>query len=154
MATSLISSPASPDPVSANRAAGLLGPGAAVLVTCVSALVAICAGLVSRFAWRPGSLMVPWGLLLGLAAALAVVVLARQLGRGHGLFAVGGWIVGLAAILLGRPEGDFVIASDFLGWAFLLAPIAVLIAAATWGGAPDSGRRPVPRPQAQGGGRR
>jgi hypothetical protein len=151
MATRLISSPASPDPVSANRAAGLLGPGAAVLIVCVSALVAICAGLVSRFAWRPGPLMVPWGLLLGLASALAVVVLARQFGRAHGFLAVGGWIIGLAAILLGRPEGDFVIASDLLGWAFLLAPIAVLVAAATWGGAPDRGRRPLPEAQAQSG---
>ncbi|MBA3310491.1 MAG: hypothetical protein H0U28_10650 [Nocardioidaceae bacterium] len=97
-------------------------------------VVALLAGLVSRVAWRPGGeVAVPWGLLLGTVGSASVVVLARAAGRGIGLVAAVGWIVGLALLMWGGPHGDFAIANDVWGLSFLLVATTAVIAAASWG---------------------
>jgi hypothetical protein len=97
------------------------------------AVVAGFAALESRIAWRPGTLMLPWGGLLAVGASVAVVLVARTVGRGAGLAAAAGWILGTGLILGGRPEGDYVFAQDTLGLGYLLICTVLVISAAAGG---------------------
>lgn len=68
--------------------------------------------------------------MLAVGSSASSVVLARAVSRWMGWAAAAGWIVGLIVLLGGRPEGDYVLAADGLGDAFLVAaPLAVLIVA-------------------------
>lgn len=107
--------------------------GVGVALGLVSVVVAVCAGWISRADWRPGSLVIPWGLVLGIAGAVAVGFISRSVSRVHGAVAVGGWILGVALWL--RP-GEAVIAADAWGYAFLLLPTAALLGMTVRGGAP------------------
>lgn len=108
----------------------------ALVVAAMSVGVAALAALVSRLAWRLGDAVVPWGLLLGVAASASIVLLSRAYSRGLGLAAAGGWIVGTGLVLGGRPEGDYVLAQDAIGLGYLLVSAVVVISAAAAGGAP------------------
>ncbi len=107
------------------------GTALALLVGLTAIVAAVCAGWVSRADWRPGAVLIPWGLLLGVAGALAVGWIARMVGRMHVAVATGGWVLGVAMWLL-RP-GEAVIAADARGYAFLLAPTAALLGLLAWG---------------------
>ena len=67
----------------------------------------------------------PWGLVLALAATAAVALGAGRLGRmGETWFALG-W----AVVILGQslsPTGSFLLAADWLGWAYALVGIGSL----------------------------
>jgi hypothetical protein len=107
-----------------------------IVVGSVAAVVAILAALVSRMIWRNDVVSVPWGLLLGAAASVAVVLAARVYVEGLAFLAAGVWIVATALVLAGRPEGDYLFAQDGLGLGYLgIATVAVMGAAAV-------GRRP------------
>lgn len=100
-----------------------------------STVVAICAGLVSRSAWRPSAVTVPWGLVLGVAGSVSLIVVTRVLaGRRSGLVAVGGWLLGIAIVLFWHPGGDYLFANDALGTTFLLGATVAVLVAAGWGG--------------------
>jgi uncharacterized membrane protein YgdD (TMEM256/DUF423 family) len=120
--------------------------GVALLVG--SAVVAICAGLVSRSAWRPSHVTVPWGLVLGVAGSVSLIVVTRlSAGRRPGYLAAGGWLLGVGAVLFWHPGGDYLFADDGLGYGFLLgATIAVLVAAGWGGPSPDTSQQ-APRPR-------
>ncbi len=106
----------------------------AVAIGAASFCVAALAALVSRMAWRPGGIALPWGLILSIAASVGVVLLARAIGRPYGFAAAGGWIIGAGLVLGGRPEGDYLLAQDWLGLSFLLiAPVCVIVSAASAG---------------------
>ncbi|MBA2444015.1 MAG: hypothetical protein H0V49_01620 [Nocardioidaceae bacterium] len=105
----------------------VVGGGFALL----GALSAVFAALVSRHVWRPDELMLPWGVGLAVVGSVAVVLTARTLGKGHGLGAAGGWLVGLLLVLSG-PGGDIVVAGDLLGYAFLLGATAAVAITAGW----------------------
>jgi Family of unknown function (DUF6113) len=107
----------------------ILVAGAAALAAFV---VAVLAGVVSREAWRGDGFVVPWGLTLGVAASASVVVLGRADRRATGFAAAAGWVVGLMVLLAGRPEGDYVVASDWLGAAFLVTATLVVAVTAGW----------------------
>ena len=47
-------------------------------------------------------------------------------GAAGGVCVVVGWLLALAWLLLGRPEGDFVVANDWLGWGLLAGGVIVL----------------------------
>jgi hypothetical protein len=47
-------------------------------------------------------------------------------GAAGGISVVVGWLAALTWLLLGRPEGDFVVANDFLGWGLLAGGVIVL----------------------------
>lgn len=118
-------------------ATGSLGTfAAAAAVAAASLLVALLAGLVSRAAWRWSGQLVPWGLVLGVASSAGAVVLARGVSRAAGFAAAAGWVVGLLLLLAGRPEGDYVVAGDGLGEAFLLLATGSVVVTAAWRGAP------------------
>lgn len=99
------------------RVATLLGAAA------LGAVVAMAGLLAHRDAARLGAVPLPWGLVLALLAAFAVVVAAGSLaGASAAALAAGGWVVCVLLALRGRPEGDFLMAADALGQIF------------TWGG--------------------
>lgn len=95
-------------------------------------VLSICAVAVSRSIWRPGDLVLPWGLLLGTAGSVAAVRLAKLMGGWQAVSAVAGWLLGMLLVLGGRPEGDFAIAGDGWGYAFLLGATVCVIAAGLW----------------------
>jgi hypothetical protein len=141
------SSQALPDPTRAETGAvreeaggvlartGALGVLVAALVVAAGCLlVAVLSGWVSRAAWRWSGHLVPWGLALGLASSVSAVLLARRVSRVLGFAAAAGWAVGLLLLLAGRPEGDYVIANDGLGNAFLFATTGAVVLAAVWQG--------------------
>ena len=110
----------------------VVGLVTAVVVAALALVVAVLAGLLSREAWRPGDVLVPWGLGLAIGGSVSLVVLARLLARTLGFAAAGGWLVGLLGLLSGRPEGDYVIASDPLGVVFMVAATVAVLIAAMW----------------------
>lgn len=108
-------------------ARGLLALG----VTLLGAVSAVLAALVSRHAWRPGELTLPWGMVIALAGSVAVVFAGRSHGRSFGFLAAAGWVVGLMCVL-GGPGGDVVVAGDPLGYTFLLGATAAVFLTAIW----------------------
>jgi Family of unknown function (DUF6113) len=92
------------------RAAETVAAGA------VGVVASLAGAIVHRHAVRPGDLLLPWGLLLALAAVFAVVVAAGRLLGGRGALGVAiGWAVVLLWLQQVRPEGDYLFAADFLG---------------------------------------
>ena len=98
----------------------------------LGAVVALAATAVHRVDSRISGVVLPWGLALGLATSLVVGLAARDvLGQAGGVSLAVGWLSLFGWLTLGRPEGDFVIASDGLGWAMLIlgmVTMAVLLA--------------------------
>ena len=94
----------------------------------LGAALALLAASLHRMVWRTGDLTLPWGIVLGVAASVAGAVAAGVLlGRRAGTLALAaGWLVTLFLLLRGRPEGDYVVASDALGWGFLVAGVATM----------------------------
>ncbi len=76
--------------------------------------------------------MVPWGLLLAVTSSAAVVIVARAVSRAQGFAAAAGWLLGLGVLLAGRPEGDYIVAGDSLGLAFLVLGAAAVCIPAVW----------------------
>jgi hypothetical protein len=119
-------------PTLARGGAGLAtGAGLAVL----GLVTAPVAALVSRMVWRSALVTVPYGLALSAAGSMAVVLLARAVSRRHALVAAAGWLVGLGFVVNGTSGGSFVVASDGLGWSFLVLSTLAAVAAAVWGSA-------------------
>lgn len=101
----------------------------------LGAVLAVFAVAVHRIGWRVGGVLVPWGLALAVSTPVVCGVAAGLLvGKRAGRVAFGaGWLATIVVLMLGRPEGDVVIAPDWLGWAFLVlgvGPVAILVGAA------------------------
>lgn len=95
----------------------------------------VLASLVHRMAWRPtDAVTVPWGLILALLSAVALPVVARCFSRIAGALAAVGWIVGLVVVLGKGPGGDFLLAADWMGQAFLYGGAILVVVTAAWGG--------------------
>ena len=103
-------------------------PVSALATFALGTLIAVCAAWVSRAVWHLGSVEIPWGLALSSLSAAALVVVASALGRGPAFAAVLGWGTGVVLWLV-RP-GEVVIASDTLGYAFLVLPSLFLLGTA------------------------
>jgi hypothetical protein len=72
----------------------------------------------------------PWGLLLALGTAFAVVHAAGLLAGGPGfLGCAAGWVVATIWLQAPRPEGDFLVVADWIGYVFLFGGMAVVAAA-------------------------
>jgi len=102
--------------------AGLVASVALGFATCLAAAV------VHREAFFAGGIAVfPYGLLLALATTWSVGKAMRDVfGAAGGICVVVGWLTTLSWLLLGRPEGDFVVANDSLGWGLLAGGVIVL----------------------------
>lgn len=105
-----------------------------LLFALLALVTAPLAALVSRMAWRPAALTIPYGLVLSAAASMGVVVLARAASRRHAFVAAAAWLVGLGLVMRGAPGGGFLIADDTLGWSFLVVATVAVIGAALLGG--------------------
>jgi hypothetical protein len=91
--------------------------GAAILV---GAAVAVAAVIVHR--------SVVLGLPLGLVIALVTSFVTVWAMRGMGLatsYALG-WLVAFGVAMFGRPEGDFVVATDLRGYTMIAAGFAMV----------------------------
>ena len=107
---------------------------AALGAALVGAGLAVAGVAVHRLAWRVGVVAAPWGLALAVATPVACGVAVRQLRGGRllsGALAVG-WLLVVMGVVGGRPEGDFAIAADWMGWGFLVLGGGSLAALAGW----------------------
>jgi hypothetical protein len=106
-----------------------VGTGAGLVVSAALGAVSCLAGTVvhREAVFSGGVAIVPYGLALALATTWSVGWAMRQaFGAAGGVCVVVGWLVALAWLLLGRPEGDFVVANDWLGWGLLAGGVIVL----------------------------
>jgi hypothetical protein len=108
------------------RRAGIgAGLAASVGLGAVSCLVGAVVHREAVFAG--GYAVLPYGLLLALATTWSVGKAMQDVfGAAGGICVVVGWLTALSLLLLGRPEGDFVVANDFLGWGLLAGGVIVL----------------------------
>jgi hypothetical protein len=99
--------------------------GLVVAAVLIGAIVAVLALGVHR----DGGSGRPWGLLLAVAGSAAASVLlsvvsdSRGVVLGYGL----GWGAVVLVALTGRPEGDYLVAADALGWGFVLAGCGAVV---------------------------
>ncbi len=93
---------------------------AAVGFALAGAVAALAGLIVHRQALRVGGTPLPWGLGLGLATEYALL---RAAAAGRGIPAAlgcgGGWALVVLALQRTRPEGDFLVAADWLGYGFV-----------------------------------
>ncbi len=72
-------------------------------------------------------MLVPLGLVLALGTTFATAWwLRRTVGRTAVLY-VAGWLAVLVVAVVGRPEGDYVIANDIRGWSMIAAGLGLVV---------------------------
>ncbi|MDN5853818.1 MAG: DUF6113 family protein [Actinomycetia bacterium] len=88
----------------------------------VGAVVCLATLVVHRHVWSPFGVELPWGLVLSLGTTYLVVYAAGLLEGGPvgAVCAAAGWVVVLLYVFGGQPEGDYLFASDWLGYAVLI----------------------------------
>lgn len=92
----------------------------------------------------------PWGVVLALMTAFAVVLAAGVLAQTAGLLgAAGSWALTTLWLQSPRPEGDILVIADPLGVAFLFGGMVVVAAAVVLGISWDASSPPPPRPVAR-----
>jgi hypothetical protein len=107
----------------------------------VGVLTCVCGFAVYRHAWRLPPVDVPWGLLLALATAFAVVRAAELLAGTVAVVATAaGWVLTLLWLQAPRPEGDFLLADDTVSYVYLFGGM-LTVAAAVVVGINAAGRR-------------
>lgn len=106
----------------------------------IGAVTALCGVAVHRHVWRDPPVDLPWGVLLALATAFSVVraaaLLAGVPGRAGAFL---GWVIAMLVLQRSRPEGDFLLSGDALGYVFLLGGMATVGLAVVTGGNADMG---------------
>ncbi len=116
---------------SEHRSSAFATAAVGVALALLGALNAVFAALVSRHVWRPGELVLPWGMMLAMGGSVAAVYAAKTQGKAAGLVAAAGWIGGLVLVLSG-PGVDLVVPGDLLGYVFLLGATAAVLITAGW----------------------
>lgn len=72
-------------------------------------------------------MLVPAGLVLAIGTTFATAWWLRgTVGRTMALY-VAGWLAVLVAAVVGRPEGDYVIANDVRGWGMIAAGLGLVV---------------------------
>jgi Na+/H+ antiporter NhaD/arsenite permease-like protein len=93
---------------------------------------------------------VPWGVVLALLTAFAVVLAAGVLVQTAGLLgAAGSWALTALWLQSPRPEGDILVIADPLGVVFLFGGLVVVVAAVVLGMSSDARRTPLRQPAAR-----
>lgn len=85
--------------------------------------------LAHRQVVRVADVPLPWGLVLALVTAFAVVVAAGLVDVPAAATVAGGWVLCVLLVLRGRPEGDFLLAGDATGQAYAWGGLATVAAA-------------------------
>lgn len=96
----------------------------------VALLLGATVALSSVAVHRSELLGVPAGLLLAVGASGMLALVLRSIGRVGASYVVG-WLVLLGLALTGRPEGDFVVASDLRGYGLMAAGLALVVLGVT-----------------------
>jgi Family of unknown function (DUF6113) len=98
-------------------------------LTVAAVLIGAVVGVLALGVHRDGGSGRPWGLLLAVAgsAAASVVLSAVSDSRGAVLGYGLGWGAVVLVALAGRPEGDYLVAADVLGWGFVLAGCGAVV---------------------------
>jgi hypothetical protein len=109
-----------------------------VLVLAAALLLGAAAGLAAIAVHRS----VP-GLVLGVGTALLVMWALRLWAPYAATLFAAGWLAPLLVAIGGRPEGDYVVSSDLLGWLLIVSGLVVVAAGIAWG-------RPLPAPRDSG----
>lgn len=101
-------------------------------------------GLLALAVHREGGASVPWGLVLACAASAAGSVGLQTLGAGPAVLTGygAGWCLLVLTVLVGRPEGDYLVSGDARGWGFLLVASGSVLVATVVGVVTASARRP------------
>lgn len=97
-------------------------------VTVMGAAVGVAATAVHRLEAGAFGAALPLGLALAVLATFAVALVLRRIpvpSRLATSYAVG-WLVVFALALQGRPEGDYLVAGDAVGYALMLTAAGVL----------------------------
>lgn len=111
----------------------------------VGIVTGLAGALAHRHAVRPVGILLPWGLVLTLAAVFVVTVVVGRLIRGPGALGVaGGWAVVLLWLQQTRPEGDYLFAADFLGYAYVFGGMLTVAVAVVRGMTVPQARNPTP----------
>jgi hypothetical protein len=71
--------------------------------------------------------VLPLGLVLALGTTYAVALWLRAGEPRTAASYAAGWLLVFVPVVLGRPEGDFVLASDPPGWALLAGALGLLV---------------------------
>jgi len=97
-----------------------------VTLVVVGAVVSLATMIVHRHVWSPFGIELPWGLVLSLGTTYLVVYAAAMLDGGPtgAVCAAGGWVAMLVYLFGGRSEGDYLFASDWLGYTVLIGGLA------------------------------
>jgi hypothetical protein len=98
-------------------------------LTVAAVLIGAVVGVLALGVHRDGGSGRPWGLLLAVAgsAAASVVLSAVSESRGAVLGYGLGWGAVVLVALAGRPEGDYLVAADALGWGFVIAGCGAVV---------------------------
>ncbi len=73
-------------------------------------------------------MLVPLGLLFAVGTTFAVAWwLLRSARPAAAAWYVAGWLAVLVVVVLGRPEGDYVIANDVRGWSMLATGLGLVV---------------------------
>lgn len=117
-------------------------------VTTSAVLLGAGVGVLALLVHRLEAAGVPWGLALAVLASAGGSVGLRGVGAGRaGSAGYGiGWCAVVLAALAGRPEGDFVLAGDALGWCFLGVGGGSVVISTGLGLAAWPTENPAPRP--------
>lgn len=100
-----------------NRAWQLLG----------SVLLGVVVGVVGTGVHRASP---PWGLVLAFLTVVSAAVLARAWGRGRAMAAFGlGLVLMVLAMAFWRPGADVLVTDEGIGYAWIAAPVLVLVVA-------------------------
>lgn len=111
----------------------------AVVIYVTLALAGAAVGVVGAFVQANsadlGSLSMPYGIVIAIAAAVALFWLARfvvRRPRAGVIVAAAGWLAGVLPLSTGRPEGDVVLPSgDLRSYLYLFLPMLAAAVIAT-----------------------
>ncbi len=108
----------------------------------LGAVVAVLVLLTHRDEIDVLGVRVPAGLVLAVVASAMPSLALRILAGSAAVAGYGaGWALVVLLAITGRPEGDYLVAGDWLGWTFLgLASLAVVVVTVR-GTLPDTSRR-------------
>lgn len=110
----------------------------------LGAVVAVLVLLTHRDAIDVAGARVPFGLVLAVLGSALPSMALRHLGGEWAVGAYGaGWILVVLLMVGGRPEGDYLIASDWIGWTFLVLSSLVVVVVTVRGMLADRRPRPV-----------
>lgn len=98
-----------------------------VLLHAIAVVVGAVVSVSAVAVHRSVVLDLPLGLLLGLVTTFVTVWAMREVLPRLATSFAAGWIVVFGFVIVGRPEGDFAVATDLRGYALIAAGLAVVV---------------------------